>query len=161
MGYHTEFSGQFDLDRPLAPEHREYLAKFAETRRMKRDAAATETRPDPIRQAVGLPVGEGGGYFVGALGDFGQEDSGVPGLLDYNNPPSGQPGLWCNWAPNADGTAIEWNGAEKFYYYTEWLAYIIKHFLEPWGYKISGQVTWQGEEHGDHGIIAIHDNKGV
>lgn len=57
MGYTTTFKGKFDLDRPLAPEHKAYLDAFAGTRRMKRESAKTEQRPDIVRVFAGLPVG--------------------------------------------------------------------------------------------------------
>lgn len=30
------------------------------------------------------------------------------------------PGIWCQWIINSNNK-LEWNGAEKFYYYVEWL----------------------------------------
>jgi hypothetical protein len=162
MGYTTNFSGEFVLNNPLSSKHEEYLRKFASTRRMKRDASKTALRPDPVREAVGLPVGVDGGYFVGAGGSFGQENMlGNPAaddVIDHNREPSGQPGLWCQWVPSHDGEAIEWNGGEKFYNYVEWLEYIIEHFLKPWGYVLNGTVTWEGEEQGDVGKIIVNDN---
>jgi len=166
MGYTTTFKGQFDLDRPLAPEHKTYLDAFAYTRRMKRDPVKTEQRPDPVRLAVSLPVGPDGGYFVGASGDFGQEHRPGPpwggtadDLLDFNREPDGQPGLWCQWVPTEDGTGIEWNGTEKFYSYEEWLKYIIEHFLKPWGYVLNGSVKWKGEASNDRGTLVVTNNE--
>lgn len=165
MGYTTDFTGRFDLDRPLSPEHAAYLDKFSDTRRMQRDAKRTERRDDPVRAAVGLPVGVEGGYFIGAVGFAGQEEVGlfkrVPeanDIIEYNNPPKGQPGLWCQWVPTEDGRGIEWNGAEKFYAYVEWLRYLVEHFLTPWGYRLSGTVEWQGEESSDFGRIVVKDS---
>jgi len=123
---------------------------------MKRDAAKTAEREDSIRQAVSLPVGREGGYFVGEGGFMGQ-DSG-PDVLDSNEPPSGQPGLWCHWIPSEDGTAIEWDYGEKFYDYTDWIVYLIHHFLEPWGYVVNGEVEWQGEDPDDIGKIVVKKN---
>src|SRR5436190_22386239 len=127
MGYTTDFEGEFMLDPALEPEHKAYLEEFARTRRMQREATVTALRPDPVREAAGLPVGDEGGYFVGEGGLCGQVDCGPTrdgrerdaltrslGILDYNTAPKGQPGLWCQWIPNEDGTAIEWNGTEKF-----------------------------------------------
>jgi hypothetical protein len=57
MSYTTAFDGAFAINRPLRPEHKAYLLKFAETRRMKRDAAVAARLPDPVRAAAGLPVG--------------------------------------------------------------------------------------------------------
>lgn len=69
-----------------------------------------------------------------------------------------QPGLWCQWTPNGEGTAIVWDEGEKFYYYIEWIEYLIEHFLAPWGYKLNGEVSWDGESSDDRGIIRITDN---
>lgn len=152
MGYTTDFGGSFKLNKPLRPEHRNYLAVFATTRRMRRNAKLTMTRPDPAREVAGLPVGPYGGYFVGEGGDFG------PDVLSHNHPPTGQPGLWCQWVPNADGTEIEWDGGEKFYEYTAWLQYLILNFLKPWGYGLDGEVTWQGEDSSDMGKLVVKRN---
>ncbi len=162
MGYTTDFHGEFTLDRPLTDAQADYLRKFADTRRMERDEVLTERRPDPLREAVGLPVGLEGGYFVNEDGPSGQGKDMFgdrPGdVLDYNIPPKGQPGLWCQWVPNWEGTAIEWDGGEKFYNYTEWLKYLIEHFLKPWGYVLNGSVEWNGEDRGDVGKLVVEDN---
>ena len=165
MGYHTDFDGEFSVTPALKPEHLVFLKAFADTRRMQRDSVITGKRPDPIREAAGLPVGPEGGYFVAEGGSCGQGDWGFgearkeAGIVDYNKPPSGQPGLWCQWTPNADGTCIEWDGGEKFYSYTEWITYLIKNFLAPWGYKLNGSVEWNGEDRDDRGRINIENNK--
>lgn len=141
----------------LKKEHAAYLKKFSETRRMQRYSKKVKEMPDPIREAAGLPLGPEAAYFVGGKGFMGQGED--ESILDYNKPPRGQPGLWCQWVPSKDGTAILWNGMEKFYYYIEWMEYLIKHFLKPWGYVLNGEVTWQGEEFEDSGVIRIKDNR--
>ena len=157
MGYTTEFTGKFNLNKPLTVAQLNYLKAFAETRRMARNEHVTETMKDDARKAVALPVGMEGQYFVGSDGeDFGQAHT--PDITEYNSPPEGQPGLWCKWAPSEDGTAIEWNGAEKFYSYIEWLEYIINHFLKPWGLALNGEVEYQGEESDDFGKIIVSEN---
>ncbi|KAF0243095.1 MAG: hypothetical protein FD180_3577 [Planctomycetota bacterium] len=156
MGYTTEFEGEFQLDRPLTPEHRAFLAKFSETRRMKRRAEVTALRPDPLRNAAGLPVGFEGAFFVGADAEMGQEHT--PDIVDWNRPPHNQPGLWCKWAPNERGTAVAWNGHEKFVEYVPWLDYLIRNFLKPWGYVLKGTVEFQGEELDDFGRIHVREN---
>lgn len=114
-------------------------------------------RPDPIRKATGLKVGSEGAYFVGAEDSFGQEHT--SDILGYNDPPKGQPGLWCQWVPTEDNAGIEWNGTEKFYNYTEWLQYLIHHFLAPWGYVLNGEILWDGEDSGDNGKLMVKDNE--
>ncbi|MFA5234770.1 MAG: hypothetical protein WC390_10255 [Sulfurimonas sp.] len=161
MGYSADFGGQFDLNKPLAPEHLAYLKAFSISRRMKRNAKIVEGCSDPVRIAAGLPIGLEGGYFVGnAENDFGQENDESIDVNrgDHNHPPSDQPGLWCQWIPNDDGTVIEWDGTEKFHNYVEWLKYLIKHFIEPWGYVLNGEVEWQGEERSDIGKIIVKNN---
>jgi hypothetical protein len=157
MGYTTDFEGNFDVTPAIQEDHREYLNKFCGTRRMARNAAKASKMDDPVREKVGLPIGDGGGYFVGGVGSYGQDND--RSVTDHNEPPSGQPGLWCQWVPSGDGTALGWDGGEKFYEYVAWLDYLITHFLKPWGYTLSGQVSWSGEESGDQGIIYVKDNK--
>lgn len=154
MGYSTDFYGSLAISPEIKPEHEAYINKFSETRRMVRDSAIAETMPDPVRLAVGLPIGKDGGYFVGGGGFAGQErDSSI---IEYNSEPQGQPSLWCKWVIE-DGK-LEWSGAEKFYGYVEWLDYLIEHFLAPWGYTLNGVIEWQGEDRHDIGRIVVNDN---
>lgn len=153
MGYTTDFSGAFDLSPALNAAQIAYLKLFANTRRMMRSVTLVGVRPDPVRVAVGLPVGIEGEYFVGSSGYAGQEHS--SDVVDFNCPPSTQPGLWCQWEPTDDGTKIQWNGVEKFYSYTEWLQYLIDNFLNKWGITITGEVRYQGEESADFGRVVV------
>jgi len=153
MGYTTDFLGQFKLNKPLDAETKEYLTAFAQTRRMRRN-------PKKIAEIFGgtpEQYGIEGEFFVKGLGFCGQDND--ASVLDHNYPPKTQPSLWCQWTPTADGTAIEWDGNEKFYNYVEWLEYIVKNFLDPKGFSITGDVVWQGEEVGDVGIINVRGNK--
>ena len=156
MGYHTDFYGEFEVTPPLKPEHLAYLQQFSKTRRMKRDPLLVLTLPDRVREAVGLEAGAEGEYFVGGLGFMGQDKD--PSLKDLNRNPTTQPGFWCQWEPNEEGTVIRWDGGEKFYYYVEWIQYIIQHFMVRWGYQLNGEVEWTGEDSGDFGKIEIADN---
>jgi hypothetical protein len=83
MGYTTDFSGSFELNKQLGPKMKEFLTKLNETRRMKRK--------------VSDKFGVDGEFFVGGTGSFGQDSTGD--VVDYNDPPSTQPGLWCQWTP--------------------------------------------------------------
>jgi hypothetical protein len=157
MGYTTNFIGAFKLDKPLTLAHARYLQAFAGSRRMERDPEVAKGYSDPIREAVGLPVGPGGAYFVGGNGFGGQDED--DSIVEYNRPPSGQFSLWCQWVPNELGTEIEWDGNEKFYNYIDWIKYLIEHFLAPWGYVVNGQVEWVGEDRSDTGKIVVRDNK--
>lgn len=85
------------------------------------------------------------------LDDFAEEDHNRGEVHD-------KPSYYCQWVPNEDGTAIVWDYNEKFYSYIEWIEYLIKHFFEPWGIKLNGEVEWEGEESGDLGKIIIKDN---
>lgn len=100
--------------------------------------------------------GNGGEYFVGAGGHAGQDRD--ASVIDYNSPPSSQPGLWLQWVLNEDGTQLKWDGNEKFYGYVEWLKYLINHFFEPWGINLNGEVEWTGEDRNDIGKIVVTNN---
>lgn len=155
MGYSTNFIGSFRLSRKLSAAEYLYLTKFSETRRVKRKSIVVEFMSDPWREAVGLPVGIEGGYFVNADGFRGQ--GGDDSISNYNSPPSGQPSLWCQWIPSEERSEIIWDGGEKFYSYVEWLAYIQIHFLERWGIGLSGIVKFYGEDSRDRGFIVAKD----
>ncbi len=66
---------------------------------------------------------------------------------------------YFQWVPTKDGRGIEWDGGEKFYYYVDWLQYLIDYILTPRGYKLTGSVAYQGEEVGDCGVLVIEDEK--
>lgn len=146
MGYTTEFEGHFDISPPMNKEFIHFLKELARTRRMKRNV-------NPVI------YGTEGEFYVFGGGYAGQDDE--DNIIDYNAPPSTQPGLWCQWIPSEDGTKIEWDGREKFYHYVEWLQYIMNKFLLPRNYTISGQVKYQGEDMYDRGIIKIIGNEAV
>lgn len=156
MGYTTEFEGQLDLTPALNADQIKYLKRFARTRRMKRHSSIAETMQDTKREAVTLPIGIDGEYFVGGLGEGGQNCD--HSIIEYNKPPHTQPSLWCQWIPSESGDYIEWDGGEKFYHYIEWLRYIIENFLKPWGIEANGVVHWRGEEFEDNGTITVSSN---
>jgi hypothetical protein len=156
MGYTTDFIGNFELDKPLTKDQFRYLVAFSDTRRMRRDPSIAREFKDKRRKAVNLPIGNEGEFYVGDQSNFGQAHD--ASVTNYNAPPYTQPGLWCQWVPTDDLQGIEWNGAEKFYSYVEWLTYLIDNFLGPWGYKVSGKVRWEGEDREDTGIIEVEDN---
>jgi hypothetical protein len=146
MGYTTEFKGSISVSPPLSTEEIEFLKKFAGTRRMDRKK---------------------GPYFVDGTGFAGQGHD--PDIRDYNSPPPGQPGLWCQWVPNADGTAIEWDGGEKFYDSVGWMKYLVDHFigsdpiaaselpfLKP--HVLNGVILAQGEDEDDRWHLVVADN---
>lgn len=143
MGYTTDFVGQFNINKKLDPETHEFLKKLAETRRMKRN--------------VGPEYGVEGEFYVEGKGYMGQDDD--SNVIDHNRPPSTQPGLWLQWVPTEDGTAIVWDEGEKFYNYVEWVEYLIEKILAPRGYILNGKVDWRGEEFYDMGCIIIENNQ--
>jgi hypothetical protein len=145
MGYTTDFEGQFEITPPLSLEEGEYLMHFSESRRMKRHS---------------------GPYTVDEDGLNNREDV----IGDGNDPPTGQPGLWCQWVPTQDGKFIEWDEGEKFYRSAEWIKYLIDHFLKPdclakdalpfllANHVVNGRVEAQGEDPTDTWAIIVKDN---
>jgi hypothetical protein len=87
MGYSTYFKGFFKISPPLSPKHLAYLRAFSESLRATWYEAVVEKRPDPLRVAVGLPVGPRGCFFVG----FHNQRQYGDGLVDDALPPGQQP----------------------------------------------------------------------
>ncbi len=130
MGYTTDFTGRLEFNAPILPQHYAYLKAFSHIRHMKRDNAKLKGEPDPIREQVGLPLGNEGEYFIGLPEDiscgwgYGQDNN--KGLID-NNTPAGQissfssweenrrlvaegkaqPGLWCKWEVVLENNVVE------------------------------------------------------
>jgi hypothetical protein len=185
MGYTTDFQGQLSFDRVLTNEEVNYIKKFNDSRRMKRDVSKLY---DIYKGEGGNPFlpkeqtyGNEGEYFVGGTGHGGQDRD--DSIINYNESPGGvvkgtdedfgtywsrrtkqiedglcQPGLWCQWTIDEEGTHLVWDGGEKFYNYVEWLKYLINHFFEKWGVKLNGEITWEGEDSEDMGKIVVVDN---
>lgn len=151
MGYTTDFTGSVRVEPALNAAEVAYLRKFNQSRRM---------------------AGSLGPYYVDRPGDFGQERT--PDLYDYNQPPQGQPSLWCNWTPTEDGAAIEWDGGEKFHDADDWMAYLINHFLRSdaeasrsgedqfaaftFDHTVNGCIEAQGEDPDDLWRLIVTDN---
>lgn len=150
MGYTTEFTGKIAVVPALNAEEIQYLKAFNKTRRMKRGK---------------------GPYYVGSTENYGQNRE--ADIIEYNEPPKGQPGLWCKWAPTEDGESIVWDGAEKFYDPVEWMQYLIDHFIGSspiakdehpeefsflQGHVLNGGIEAQGEESDDRWKLVVKDN---
>jgi hypothetical protein len=172
MGYTTEFAGSVNISPALSAERTEYINRFSDTRRMKRNV---NTLVSLYGGKYGLEslvplIGDGTPTVNGALtygfeGEFFARDDGNCGqsndasIIDFNTQPSTQPSLWCQWVISPKGDTLEWDGGEKFYNYVEWLKYVIKNFIEPTGSVCNGQFEWRGEDWSDMGVIIVKDNK--
>jgi hypothetical protein len=161
MGYTTMFTGRVTISPALNPYEISYLQRFAEVRHMHRTK---------------------GPYFVAGGGYAGQAIE--PDVVaDGREAHPGQPGFWCQWVPVEDGSAIEWDGGEKFYDAEKWMAYLIETFLKPgatvaheladpvpdWVYPeefahltfdhiVNGVIGAQGEESEDWWRLEVRDN---
>jgi len=162
MGYSTDFNGSFELSRPATEKEQNYINGFSGSRRMGRDVhtlaglyKGKHGHPTPEDNTPEAIYGVQGEYFAFDDGEFGQskDDS----ILDYNRPPSTQPGLWCQWVLDSPDE-LTWDGDEKFYEYVAWLQYLIKNFFEVWKIKLNGEVTWNGDDPSDIGKIIVKDN---
>lgn len=151
MGYTTTFLGAFTFSRSLTEAELTFLQAFSASRRMKLDPLQLEEFEGKHAEPYTHSYGPEGAYFAH---DLLREH---PAILDSNEPPTGQPGIWCNWSPTA--TTLQWNGAEKFYYYAEWLEYLVDHFFTPWGVRLNGAVQWSGEDPADRGVLSLRNNR--
>ena len=100
MGYTTDFSGTLELSRAATTKETDYINKFCETRRMKRDVNKLMKmydgkygHPTPKTNTPEGIYGIDGEYFVKDDGIMGQEDDGsiidfncTPGQVTYDDP---------------------------------------------------------------------------
>jgi hypothetical protein len=148
MGYTTEFEGKIEITPALPLDLIEYINKFSETRRMKRN---TKVLKNIYNGEFGFngDYGVEGEYFIG-------DDN--CSIVDYNDPPKTQPGLWCDWEITKDGKCIQWNETEKFYDAEIWMQYIIDNFIGN-DYSCNGTISAQGEEFDDQWDLIVENNK--
>lgn len=111
MGYTTDFLGHIEIEPPLNTAELYYLFAFSASRRYD--------RPGGPYEVPGNPSAEN------------DECSAEIDVDTYNAVAPGQPSLWCDWRPCWDGSCLSFDGAEKFYRATQWLTYLIDHFLAP------------------------------
>lgn len=157
MGYTTDFDGKLTFNKEVSEQLKEYINRFSATRRMPRDNEKIKALYPNWRELCFFgDLGNKGEYFAPVSSNYGQDRDGT--IIDYNGfEESVHPGLWCQWVIN-DDNELEWDGNEKFYNYVEWLEYLIHHFFDPLGYILNGEITWQGEDTDDCGVIHVEDN---
>ena len=164
MGYRTDFSGNLQIfDKngkrtKLDDETANLIIKLSKTRRMKRDSKKLADRLGISYEDCVRLYGDEGEFYFHEDGDMGQTH--MDDIVNYNSPPSTQPGLWCDWTYNPQDNAIEWNGSEKTYDSEEWINYISK-ILSPRGYTLNGSIYYEGEELGDVGVIKVKGSQTV
>lgn len=143
MAYINKVQGQFYISPNLSESHLEYLKRFTELRRMKRDPIKTEKRLDIVRKSVNLPAGQEGEYYVGQYVSH-YEQTSAEDVIDSNQPPITQPSLWCDWKFRKNRFFMSKGDDELFYYehdvYIKWFHYLLDNFLHPWGYFVSGEI---------------------
>lgn len=108
MGYTTDFLGHFTITPALNPAELEYLTAFAESRRWDRPGGPYEVPDNPRADEH-------------ETGDVERRNRTAPG----------QPSLYCQWVVCPQGCCLTHDGHEKFYAPTQWLEYLIVHFLGP------------------------------
>lgn len=153
MGYSTDFWGKLEVYPPLNKKEISFLKNFNETRRVVRS------------------VDSDGRYYV-----ENQNKQNIFNILQNNEPPIGQPSLWCGFKASDDGKSIVWDEGEKTYGAEKWIKYFITHFLgnnplmesiNPELYKkngftphiINGLFYAKGENVDDGWCLIVNDNQ--
>lgn len=135
MGYSTDFEGRLNITPQLSKNLVSFLQDFSKTRRVARN--------------VDDKYGVEGEFYI-------KDDS--EGVINVNQPPRTQPGLWCGWTVDDEGMHLCWDESEKFYDYVEWLHYLINNFFAPLGHVLHGSIDWMGEDVEDQGSISVDYN---
>jgi hypothetical protein len=71
------------------------------------------------------------------------------------------PGNYCQWILTNDNKGVKWDGEEKFYQWEEWLNWLIRNFFLPNDIKLTGKVSFQGDDIEDAGFIEVFDGNRV
>ena len=152
MGYTTWFEGGLTPNKPFKKEFVNYINDFSEKRHEPRDVEIIKrSDPDWAKHCLDGNLGPYGMYYIGGFDEEIIDHSAAKGYTC--------PGYWCDWHINEKTGVVEWNGAEKFYEYTDWLIFLIENFFEPAGYILNGEFIWIGEDSEDRGKISVVNNK--
>lgn len=173
MGYYTDFDGHFTITPPLQDRHEAYLQVWLPMEHRAYYEDKLKDIPDPLREAVGLPIGPEGVYAtcVESPDEHWTKDGivleprtiGEREELRHLTPDTAAwcPTRYCYWTVESDDTGrceLQAPQSGKVYSYQEWLLFLLKKFFVPWGYTLNGQVNWNGEDRTDMGVMRIEDN---
>ena len=158
MRYRTSLSGSISVDKPLDDKFKNILNGLNKTKRMQRDVSILANNLNISVKTCTEMYGEDGQFYFNLDNQLGQTHT--DDIINYNEPPSGQPSLWCGWRYNEGKNIIEWDGSRrgsnKFDEYIEWITYI-KDLLST-DYILNGRVDWFGEERADKEAIILTNN---
>src|ERR1700688_2227932 len=62
----------------------------------------------------------------------------------------------CDWQLSGGRLSVEGESRGE---QDEWLRLLIVRFFQPNGYTLSGEVSWEGDQSGDTGVIHLDDNR--
>jgi len=104
MTYPTRYEGQLTIEPPLNNQEVKALTDFFHSRRIR---------------TTGGPL------------DCRTLDGGHQDVLDYNKPPEGQPGLYCDLEVTEAGDVLRWDrSSETGPDLDKWIVYVIDHLLK-------------------------------
>lgn len=143
-GCYTDFDGilHFWEGKKLDRNQIDYLNEFSKIQHGFLDVNQIKYRPDPLRKAVGLPVGVHGCFYI-----YSNDDEAAKNLLHQRQatPPSIWPSLssWCCWVPTESGDGLQWNGNGREYDSAKWLQWLQDNILIRWGFQLTGHVFYR------------------
>lgn len=156
MGYDTYLYGEIDISPAIPDTLAEYINKFCETRRMKRDVSKLQAKFNGGQGYYG-DYGIEGAYFVGGSGCAGQDIDET--VIDGNKPPEGVPEIWMDYLKiNSNSNAIVTNDETRSYHIEESIKYVIDHFIAPTGSLCNGEIECVGQDRDDRFAIVVEDN---
>lgn len=145
-------NGYLVLDRSLTDEQGHYMFRFHKIPHYRRDNWELWNIPDPCRNAVDLPLGVDCEFYTGPMG---------LGLLPCLRPPKWQPSRYCGWHPSYHKRWIIWGGEYQGSHYdkpAEWLRYILRMMLTPWGHSVNGYLEWYDDPYQNVGAVQVENN---
>lgn len=155
MSYTYDLIGKLSVSPPLSADQVAYIQEFSHSYRHK-FAPKWQSWPNPLREAVGLPVGIEGEYISSAMGtgvDF------IENCMEVDtNTPNNQPSFQCCWTTTAKGNVVKWNKLGRTFAPVQWLEYMMEHFFKPWGVTLNGKVECHGEAKEDRTLIVVTNN---
>src|ERR1022692_2080697 len=137
MGYSVYYNGEIDISPELSDEHATLL-----------DEALTKSNP----ALLGITAEEGQGLYHGCDWQL----SG--GRLSVEGESRGEQDESFRSRNHSSGGRLSVEGESRGEQ-DEWLRLLNVRFFQPNGYTLSGEVSWEGDQSGDTGVIHLDDNR--
>ncbi len=157
------FQGAFNLTPALSAAQAAYLHAFLAVQHGFWPLEYVQERPDLVREAVGLPLGEDAAFYVG------HHSSGLRGrhpFIDKHNTTSPGPGEQphcgnCPWQLSPESSQLVPDKKKLAAMPLKWLGWLVTNLLTPWKINVNGVASYDDPCTSQEGRIVAESSHNI